>query len=175
MPKNVGLYNNDLAVPRKKDIDALADVADTKYSANNPPPYPVTSVNGQTGAVIIEADLPDGLVKYTPMSDVQTADALDADTLQGHNAAYFATTSGLSTINEQVTSLASGLSTANNNISALQSGMTNKLNKSGGTMEGALVAQTNTNYTTRQVRNVIISTASPSGGSNGDIWIRYTE
>ena len=175
MPKNVGLYNNDLAVPRKKDIDALADVVDTKYSANNPPPYPVTSVNGQTGAVIVEADLPDGLVKYTPLSDVQTVDSIDADTLQGHNAAYFATASGLSAINEQVTSLASGLSTANNNISALQSGMANKLDKSGGTMTGALIAQSNSNYTTPQMRNIIISTAEPSGGNNGDIWIRYTE
>ena len=47
---------------------------------------------------------------------------------------------------------------------------------SGTTMTGALVAQTNTNYTTAQMRNVIISTAAPtsSDGNNGDIWIRYT-
>ena len=45
--------------------------------------------------------------------------------------------------------------------------------KSGGTMTGALVAQTNTNYTTAQMRNVIISTADPSGGNNGDIWLKY--
>lgn len=51
---------------------------------------------------------------------------------------------------------------------------TSKLDKSGGTMTGALVAQNNTNYTTKQVRNIIISTAAPSGGSNGDIWIQYT-
>ena len=49
-----------------------------------------------------------------------------------------------------------------------------KVDKTGGTMAGALVAQSNTNYTTAQVRNVIISTASPSGGSPGDIWIKYT-
>lgn len=45
--------------------------------------------------------------------------------------------------------------------------------KSGGAMTGALVAQTNTNYTTAQMRNVIISTADPSGGNNGDIWLKY--
>ena len=45
--------------------------------------------------------------------------------------------------------------------------------KSGGTMTGALIAQTNTNYTTAQMRNVIISTADPSGGNNGDIWLKY--
>lgn len=45
--------------------------------------------------------------------------------------------------------------------------------KSGGTMTGPLVAQTNTSYTTAQMRNVIISTADPSGGNNGDIWLKY--
>ena len=44
---------------------------------------------------------------------------------------------------------------------------------SGGTMTGPLVAQTNTSYTTAQMRNVIISTADPSGGNNGDIWLKY--
>lgn len=42
-------------------------------------------------------------------------------------------------------------------------------------MTGALVAQNNTNYTTKQVRNIIISTEDPSGGDNGDIWIKYAE
>ena len=44
MPKNLGLYKDDLSTPRKKDVDAC-------YGPNNAPPYPVTSVNGQTGAV----------------------------------------------------------------------------------------------------------------------------
>lgn len=55
MPKNLGRYDNDLSVPRKKDIDDLANVVDDKYSASNPPPYPVISVNGQTGAVNLGA------------------------------------------------------------------------------------------------------------------------
>jgi hypothetical protein len=51
-----------------------------------------------------------------------------------------------------------------------------KLDKSGGTMTGALVAQTNANYTTRQVRNVfeIADGASLPTGSNGDICVVYT-
>lgn len=174
MPKNLGRYDNDLSVPRKKDIDDLANVVDGKYSASNPPPYPVTSVNGQTGDVTVTTDIPDNLVKYTAVSDVQSVDGVNADTLEGHNAAYFATASELSATNAQVASLNSGLSTANNNISALQTTMANKLDKSGGTMTGALVAQNNVNYATAQVRNIIISTADPSGGSNGDIWIKYT-
>lgn len=50
----------------------------------------------------------------------------------------------------------------------------NKLSLSGGTMTGALVAQANANYTTAQVRNVTMSTAAPSGGSNGQIHFQYT-
>lgn len=41
------------------------------------------------------------------------------------------------------------------------------------TMAAILTAQNNTSYTTKQVRNIILSTADPSGGSNGDIWIKY--
>lgn len=90
--KNLGRYNDDLSVPRKKDLDAkqdkitvngivhgdgngnlsaaqtvngetielnaasvgLGNVDNVKqYSATNPPPYPVTSVNGHTGAITI--------------------------------------------------------------------------------------------------------------------------
>ncbi len=39
---------------------------------------------------------------------------------------------------------------------------------------GALVAQSNTNYTTPQVRNVTMSTSAPSGGSNGQIHYQYS-
>lgn len=92
--KNLSSYNQDLSVPRKKDVNAKqdkitvngivqgdgagnlsavetvnADLLDLnpaavglgnvdnvkQYSASNPPPYPVTSVNGKTGAVTISA------------------------------------------------------------------------------------------------------------------------
>lgn len=39
---------------------------------------------------------------------------------------------------------------------------------------GALVAQSNTNYTTPQVRNATMSTSAPSGGSNGQIHYQYS-
>lgn len=90
--KNLSSYNQDLSVPRKKDVNAKqdkitvngivqgdgagnlsavetvnADLLDLnptavglgnvdnvkQYSVSNPPPYPVTSVNGKTGAVTI--------------------------------------------------------------------------------------------------------------------------
>ena len=44
----------------------------------------------------------------------------------------------------------------------------------GGIMSGVLSAQSNTSYTTAQVRNIIMSTSNPSGGNPGDIWIKYT-
>lgn len=169
----------------KADI-GLGNVDNVKqYSTSNPPPYPVTSVNGQTGAVTIESDVPENIVRYYDVASTEVVEGINADTLEGHKASYFATASELSTINTtlssglsaidtQVSELNSGLSTANSNISALQTAMNDKVDKSGGTLEGALVAQRNTNYATAQVRNVIISTADPSGGSNGDIWIRYT-
>ena len=71
-------------------------------------------------------------------------------------------------LNGRIDDMSALLSTTSNQVSQ-------KLSQSGGTMTGALVAQTNTNYGTRQVRNVIISTAAPtaSNGSNGDIWVRY--
>ena len=92
--KNLSSYNQDLSVPRKKDVDAKqdkitvngivqgdgagnlsavetvnADLLDLnpaavglgnvdnvrQYSVSNPPPYPVTSVNGKTGAVTISS------------------------------------------------------------------------------------------------------------------------
>lgn len=41
------------------------------------------------------------------------------------------------------------------------------------TMSAILTAQNNTSYTTKQVRNITLSTADASGGSNGDIWFKY--
>lgn len=81
---------------------------DKKYSADNPPPYPVTSVNTKTGEVTLTA------------SDVGA------------------------------------------------------LPVTGGTMSGVLSAQSNTSYTTAQARNIIMSTELPSGGQPGEIWIRYS-
>lgn len=98
--------------------------------------------------------VPDNIVKYTAISNVEATTPLDADSLQGHAADYFAT--------------ATSLANVSSNVSA-------KMDISGGTMTGALVAQSNINYATAQVRNIIISTADPSGGNSGDIWVKYVE
>lgn len=138
----------------------------------------VTSVNGQTGDVTVTADIPDNLVKYTAASDIQSVDGLNADTLEGHNAAYFGTatavtknTQDIETVNNDVIGLYSQVNDLNNQFIEMAGRI---VAKSGDTMSGPLIAQNNTDYTTAQVRNVIISTADPSGGSNGTLWIKYT-
>ena len=153
---------------------------------------PVTSVNGKTGTIVLTAQdvgalpsdtvipsVPDNIVKYTAISNVEATNLLDADSLQGHTADYFATATGLASVNSNVSAMQSDITTAKTNITNLQTDVTNletsKMNVSGGTMTGALVAQNNANYMTKQVRNIFISTSDPSGGSNGDIWIKYAE
>ena len=49
----------------------------------------------------------------------------------------------------------------------------NAMPVSGGTFTGAAIAQTNANYATRQLRNIVESAGDPSGGSNGDVWLKY--
>ena len=146
----------------------------------------VHSVNGQapdkSGNVSVSAELPDGLVKYNSLSTVEAVTPLNADTLENHPASYFATTSDMSVLQTNVSTLqtnvstnTSNIATNTGNITSLQTSVSSKVSKSGDTMTGALVAQNNTNYTTKQVRNIIISTEDPSGGDNGDIWIKYAE
>ena len=161
MPKNLGLYNDDLSTPRKQDVDAC-------YGPNNAPPYPVTSVNGQTGDVTVSAELPEHLVKYDTLAPIETTTLINADTLQGYAASYFAT-------GTEVSALSAVVDSNTDDITALQSSVNGKVSKSGDTMTGALVAQNNTNYSVAQVRNIIISTSDPSGGNSGDIWIKYVE
>lgn len=43
----------------------------------------------------------------------------------------------------------------------------------GGRFTGLAYAQVNTSYTVAQLRNVILSTGNPTGGNDGDIWIKY--
>jgi hypothetical protein len=44
----------------------------------------------------------------------------------------------------------------------------------GGTFTGKAYAQTNTDYTTGQIRNIFFSTAAPTTeGANGDLWVQY--
>ena len=48
------------------------------------------------------------------------------------------------------------------------------VSKSGDTMTGSLLAKANI-ANSRQMRNITLSTAEPSSGENGDVWIQYEE
>lgn len=179
------IHSEDVATSAKAGIvkigSGITVAADGTISVNAT--APVTSVNGKTGKIVLTAadvgalpsdtvipSVPDNIVKYTAISNVEATTLLDADSLQGHTADYFATATGLASVNSNVSAMQSDITTAKNDISNLK---TSKMNVSGGTMTGALVAQNNTNYTTKQVRNIFISTSDPSGGTSGDIWIKY--
>ena len=71
-------------------------------------------------------------------------------------------------IDSQMKANANAAATAKNTADAARP-------KAGGTMSGKLVAQSNTDYTTKQVRNIVCSTAEPtsSDGANGDLWAVY--
>lgn len=167
--------------------------------------------------------LPDKLVSYKAATAITATEKLNANTLGGYSASYFAKSSDVSSIQGSIKTQASEIlkaqqavsnmeSTVNGHttsielldsnveslkttvgnhatsISNLENNMENvvvaipvltenKLDKSGGTMTGKLIAQSNEDYAVAQIRNIIISTEEPSAevGSNGDIWIRYTE
>ena len=136
---------------------------------------PVTSVNGQTGDVTVSAELPEHLVKYDTLAPIETTSLINADTLHGHAASYFATKTEVSALSAVVDGNTDDITTNAQNISTLQSSVNGKVSKSGDTMTGALIAQNNTDYSVAQVRNIIISTSDPSGGNNGDIWIKYVD
>lgn len=160
------------------------------------PAAPVTSVNSKTGAVSLTASdvgalpLSGGTLtgnltgKYITGTWLQTTAATDKAgriaTIDNSGWIYYRTlaeTKGDLGISDNLVKYDSNTTveaTTKVNADTLEGHATSYfVPKSGGTMTGALVAQTNTNYTTAQMRNVIISTADPSGGNNGDIWLKY--
>lgn len=167
--------------------------------------------------------LPDKLVSYKAAMAITATEKLNADTLGGYSASYFAKGSDVSSIQGSIKTQASEILKAQQAVSSMESTVSNhttsiglldsnveslkktvgnhtksisdletsiqnvttsipvltenKLDKSGGTMTGKLIAQSNEDYAVAQVRNIIISTEEPSAevGSDGDIWICYTE
>ena len=121
----------------------------------------------QVGEFVLKTDVVDNLTS--------TATNVPLSAAQGK-----ALKDNLDVIQESTSENSTNITNLTNNITNLTNNITNltnnKLDKSGGTLTGALVAQNNSNYTTKQVRNVILSTSEPtsSDGANGDIWIKYT-
>lgn len=78
-------------------------------------------------------------------------------------------------LNQAIQQNATNIDNIEMEVESINSALSSKLNLSGGTMTGALIAQSNTNYTVGQVRNIYLSTEAPTDdvGNNGDIWIVY--
>ena len=92
---------------------------------------------------------------FLRVSDVGSAvdtNPINADTLGGKSASEFLTTADKTELNNTINTKAPLASP---------------------TFTGTAKVAAGTDYTTAKLRNVILSTANPSGGNNGDIWIKY--
>ena len=180
MPKNLGLYNDNLSVPRKQDVDAVQEQ--------------VNNLSDSIGGFVVAQD-PVGVVDTVPPTfggytvdaftlkseivDNTNSTAIDAplSANQGNilKQAIQQNTTNINNIEIEINSTNDTVSNLSSSINTLASSINQKLNLSGGTMTGMLVAQSNTNYTVGQVRNIYLSTEVPTNdvGSNGDIWIVY--
>jgi prefoldin subunit 5 len=84
--------------------------------------------------------------------------------------------SSISSLSSTVSSHTSSISSLNSSVSSLNTSVNAKFPTAGGTFTGIVTAYSNTSYTTKQVRNITFSTASPSAsdGANGDVWLVYS-
>lgn len=92
---------------------------------------------------------------FLRVSDVGSAvdtNPINADTLGGKSASEFLTAVDKTELNNTINTKAPLSSPA---------------------FTGSATVAAGTDYTTAKLRNVILSTANPSGGNNGDIWIKY--
>ena len=127
-------------------------------------------------------------LRVTDVGSAVDINPINADTLQGKSASYFATASDISTINGSLNTINSDISTINGSLNTINSNIST-INSDISTINGSLSAKAplaspsftgtakvaaGTDYTTAKLRNITLSTADPSGGSNGDVWIKYT-
>ena len=127
-------------------------------------------------------------LRVTDVGSAVDINPINADTLEGKSASYFATASNVSTINNSLNTINSDISTINGSLNTINSNIST-INSDISTINGSLSAKAplaspsftgtakvaaGTDYTTAKLRNITLSTADPSGGSNGDVWIKYT-
>lgn len=180
MPKNLGLYNDNLSVPRKQDVDAVQEQ--------------VNNLSDSIGGFVVAQD-PVGVVDTVPPTfggytvdaftlkseivDNTSSTAIDVplSANQGNilKQAIQQNNTNISNINGQIQTINNNIENINSDVTSLTSSVNGKLNITGGALTGQLVAQSNTNYSIGQVRNIYLSTNEPDNslGNNGDIWIVY--
>lgn len=119
-------------------------------------------------------------LRVTDVGSAVDINPINADTLQGKSASYFATASNVSTINNSlntinsdISTINSSLNTINSDISTINGSLNAKAPLASPSFTGTAKVAAGTDYTTAKLRNITLSTANPSGGSNGDVWIKY--
>lgn len=140
----------------------------------------VTAINGTASASSWEkAGSSADVSAFVTAVDASAITDTVPQTFEGHQVGEFVLKTDVvnnltSTATDVPLSAAQGKA-LNDKIATATETASNAMPKSGGDLTGPLVAQSNTDYTTKQVRNVILSTSEPtsSDGANGDIWIKY--
>ena len=80
----------------------------------------------------------------------------------------------IGSLSSLVTTVKTSIVNAINEIkNELTSHKAEDMTKAGGVFTGIVSGAANTSYATAQFRNIILSTSDPSGGANGDIWLKY--
>lgn len=99
---------NDQYPSAKATYDYVSEGLTTKYGADNPPPYPVTSVNGQTGAVEIDVSdiYPTAVTNTITNNKLQTSiDLSDGNSITSTEVAIPISDVAKNNIIERVTAL----------------------------------------------------------------------
>lgn len=106
----------------------------------------------------------------TRVGDLESNNKIQDTTITQHGVA-------ITKLGTKVDDHTLSITALNNAIEGIPQAISGKLDKSGGTMTGPLIAKVGSDQTVAQVRNIIVSTEEPTSedGSDGDIWIRYTE
>lgn len=78
-------------------------------------------------------------------------------------------------VNELKSAVEGNNTTLTTSVEYLNTEVNKKFDKTGGQFEGTVKARSNAEYTTSQMRNIILSIEDPdiALGDNGDIWIKY--
>lgn len=100
-PVDVGVFNENMDT-----VDALLK---GKYDANSLPPYPVTSVNGQTGAVTIPTQgavtSVNGQIGAVRVQSLLTVDAIEVEALVGIGKFIFYRTGNLVSVSWDISNV----------------------------------------------------------------------
>jgi hypothetical protein len=181
-----GTHTHDDRYYTETEVNALLDgkVDDSQVLTNVPANAKftdtVTTINGKTGAIaksdITALGIPAQDTVYTHPATHSADMIVDGTTNKVFTATEKDKLAGIDENANNYTHPGSGTNPHGTTKTDVGLGNVDDVKQmpiAGGTFTGVAVAQTNTSYTTRQLRNVILSTSDPSGGSNGDIWIKY--